>query len=76
MKSKEGSCVRRVALIVVGLLLVSCLGGAAISFVTNRNLPAEAVTAAQLTEVDKARLAEIDRLRQTLGNTAWPSELQ
>lgn len=56
----------------VGLLLVLCLGGAAVSFVTNRNLPTESVTAVQLSEVDKARLAEITNLRQTLGNAAWP----
>lgn len=72
MKSKEGSRVKRVALILVGLLLLLCLGGAAVSLVTNRNLPTEALQATQLSDVDKARLAEIDHLRQMLGNAAWP----
>lgn len=72
MESRKGSCVRRAAVMVVGVLVLLCLGGAAVSVVTNRNLPTEALDAARLTDVDKARLAEIDHLRRTLGNGAWP----
>ena len=72
MPDKKGSCLRRAILIVVGSLLFLCIGGAAVSFFTNRNLPTEALHATQLSEVDKARLAEITHLRQTLGNAAWP----
>ena len=72
MPDKKGSCLRRAFLIVVGSLLFLCIGGAAVSFFTNRNLPTEALHATQLSEVDKARLAEITHLRQTLGNAAWP----
>lgn len=70
-KGRPG-CFRRAALIAVGLLLFLCIGGAAVSLVTNRSLPAEALDAARLSDVDKARLAEIIHLRQTLGNEAWP----
>jgi len=72
MAGKKGSRFRRVALTLVLLLLVLCLAGAAVSLVTNRNLPAEALKATVLSNVDKAQLAEVDHLRQTLGNTAWP----
>lgn len=72
MPNKKRSRVKRVALILVGLLLLLCLAGAAISIITNRNLPIEAAGAAQLSELDKVRLAEIFHLRQTLGDAVWP----
>lgn len=72
MSDKNRNRVKRVALLLVGLLLVMCLVGAAVSFVTNRNLPTEAANAERLSDVDKARLAEITHLRETLGNDVWP----
>ena len=69
---RRHGCLKRASMIVVGLLLLLCVGGAAVSFITNRRLPTEAVGAMQLSEVDKARLAEINHLREMLGNAAWP----
>jgi hypothetical protein len=63
---------RKIMLILVAMLLLVCLGGTAVSLITNRNLPTEAMDDAQLSALDKARLAEIFHLRQTLGNEAWP----
>jgi hypothetical protein len=63
---------KRVGLVFVSLLLVVCLGGAAVSLITNRNLPTEEMDAAQLSDLDKARLAEIFHLRRSLGDAAWP----
>lgn len=72
MTEKRGSRVKRIGLIVVAVLLVLCLGVAAVSLVTNRNLPTDEIAVAQLSELDKARLAEMIHLRETLGNAAWP----
>lgn len=63
---------RKIVLILTAVLLFLCLGSTAVSFITNRSLPTDAMDDAQLSALDKARLAEIFHLRQTLGNESWP----
>lgn len=72
MDGKKQGRFRRVGIIFVIVLLVLCLGTTAVSLITNRSLPTDEMTTAQLSDLDKARLAEIFHLRQTLGNEAWP----
>ncbi len=72
MKNRKRNRIKRAALILVGLLLLGCLGGTAVSLITNRNLPISEMNAAQLSALDKARLAEIFQLRQALGDQTWP----
>lgn len=72
MENKKRSRAKRILLILVGLMLVCCLSGTAVSLITNRNLPNDEMDAAQLSALDKARLAEIFQLRQTLGDQTWP----
>lgn len=71
MKGKR-SRIKRTGVVIVAALLVLCLGGTAVSLITNRSLPTGEMDAAQLSELDKARLAEITHLRQMLGNASWP----
>ena len=72
MNDKKRSRSRRVVAVLVGLLLVLCVAGTAVAFITNRRLPTGEMRTAQLTDLDKARLAEILHLRETLGNASWP----
>lgn len=69
-KSRAG-CFKRLAGASLLLLLLLCGGVAIVSLLTNRNLPTEALTAEDLSDLDKARIAEIYQLRQTLGHKAW-----
>lgn len=55
----------------VGLLVV-CMVLAGISALINRNLPTQSAVVDQLSEAEKARLAEFFRVRQQLGDTVWP----
>lgn len=72
MNNKRRSRGRRMGIILVSVLLVLCVGGVAVSFLTNRALPTAEMDSAQLADLDKVRLAEIFHLRQTLGNESWP----
>ncbi|MBP7593332.1 MAG: hypothetical protein KBA85_17145, partial [Chloroflexi bacterium] len=72
MNDKKRSRSRRVVAVLVGLLLVLCVAGTAVAFITNHRLPTGEMRTAQLTDLDKARLAEISHLRETLGNASWP----
>lgn len=72
MTHKKQNQVKRVGVLLIVVLLVACLGGTAVSLITNRALPTAEMDAAQLSDLDKARLAEIIHLRQTLGNLSWP----
>ena len=72
MNSIKQSRSKRVVGVLVGLLLVLCVVVTAVAFITNRRLPTDEMNTAQLTELDKVRLAEISHLRKTLGNASWP----
>lgn len=69
-KSRAG-CFKRLMGASLLFLLLLCGGVAITSLLTNRNLPTEALTAEGLSDLDKARIAEIYQLRQTLGHKAW-----
>lgn len=71
-EQKQPRRARRVALILVSVLVVLCLGAALTVFITNRTLPTEEARLDHLTALDKARLAEAFHLRQAVGNDAWP----
>ena len=53
-------------------LLTLCLVLAGISAWHNRNRPTHSVVVDQLSEAEKARLAEFFQVRQQLGNAVWP----
>ena len=57
--------------IVLGLLVV-CLAGAALSALSNRNLPDSIDNSDRLSSLDKARLAEALQLKEQLGDQVWP----
>lgn len=62
----------RIALIgLLGLLFV-CVAVAGLSAWSNRALPTQSTVVDQLDALQKARLAEVQHLRQTLGDTVWP----
>lgn len=70
MNKKSRSCLSR---IYIGLLLLLglCLILAAVSALSNRNLPAEE-SYETLPPVDQARLLEALHLKETLGDQVWP----
>jgi hypothetical protein len=51
---------------------VFCLILVGVSVISNLVLPSHSVDTGYLTELDKARLAEADHLRQVLGDSVWP----
>ena len=67
-KNRFRSCFLTVFLIFCGLCFL-LLG---ISAISNLLLPSRAVNTEILTNLDKARLAEANHLRQTLGESVWP----
>ena len=67
-KNRLRSCFVTVLLIFCGLCVL-LLG---ISAISNLILPSRAVDTNTLTNLDKARLAEANHLRQTLGDSVWP----
>ena len=71
MNSKTKGCAR---FFLTALLAVTglCLVLAAASVISNRSLPTRSTTADRLTPADKARLAEADHLRKTLGDAVLP----
>lgn len=60
-----------VLLVVAGLLLLR-IGAAVVSAMINRSLPTGSQVVDRLSDQEKARLAEVFHLRQTLGDTVWP----
>jgi hypothetical protein len=68
MKNRTRRVLRNGAMISV-LLCIAVLG---MSALVNRNLPSHSKVADRLSPLDKARLAEVFHLRQTLGDTVWP----
>ncbi|HEU5098687.1 MAG TPA: hypothetical protein VFU22_06700 [Roseiflexaceae bacterium] len=62
----------RVVITLVRWLLVVCLVAVTISALSNLGLPARSQVVDRLSDVEKARLAEMFHLRQTLGDTVWP----
>ena len=67
-KNRFRSCFLTVFLILCGL----CILLPGISAISNLLLPSRAVNTEILTNLDKARLAEANHLRQTLGESVWP----
>jgi len=67
-KNRFRSCFLTVFLILCGL----CILLPGISAISNLLLPPRAVNTEILTNLDKARLAEANHLRQTLGESVWP----
>jgi hypothetical protein len=61
----------RVLAFVVGGCLLLCIATAALSALSNRNLPAGPVDTGRLDPLDKARLAETLHLKQGLGDAVW-----
>jgi len=57
--------------VVAGALLL-CIGAVALSTLSNLGLPTRSNTPDRLSELDKAHLAEVSHLRQTLGAQVWP----
>lgn len=56
----------------VGGLLAVCIGLTGLSFLFNQNLPTQSSVIDQLSEADKARLAEYFQLRHAVGDDVWP----
>lgn len=63
-----------VRVVSIGLLglLVLCIATAGLSALSNRRLPTQSSVVDHLDPLQKARLAEVQRLRQALGDTVWP----
>lgn len=62
---------RGVILSVIGLIGL-CLLGTVILALSNRNLPTHSQVTDRLSDESKAQLAEVIRLRQSLGSEVWP----
>lgn len=63
---------RRGCLIVTATTILLALVAIGALAVVNRQLPARSSTVEHLSDQDKARLAEIYHLRETLGEATWP----
>jgi hypothetical protein len=65
---------RLVRVVLIGLLglLVLCIAAAGISALSNRRLPTQSTVVDKLDPFQKARLAEVQHLRQALGDAVWP----
>ncbi|MBE2224345.1 MAG: hypothetical protein IAF02_22585 [Anaerolineae bacterium] len=57
-------------ILVAGILL--CCGGLGVTAVINQAMPTASVSPEQLSEAEKARLAEYFHLHRSLGNAVWP----
>jgi len=57
---------------ILGGLLVLCIAVLAVSALINRGLPTQSETVDRLSELDKARLAELLHLKESLGEQVWP----
>ncbi len=68
MKDRTRRVLRNVAII----SLLACVAVLGLSAFVNRTLPTHSKVAERLSTLDKARLAEVFHLRQTLGDTVWP----
>lgn len=62
---------RTLTLVIAGLLLL-CLVAASVSALINRNLPTGSQVVDRLSDLEKARLAEVFHVRRTLGDVVWP----
>lgn len=65
---------RKRRLIIIALLALPalCLLLLAVSWLSNLAAPSEPQTADRLSELDKARVAEAEHLRSSLGDQVWP----
>ncbi len=63
---------RRLVLYLVAGSLGLCLLAVLVSALSNLGLPTQSSVVDRLTEAEKARLAEVTHLRQTLGDAVWP----
>jgi hypothetical protein len=57
---------------ILGGLLVLCIAVLAVSALINRGLPTQSEPVDRLSELDKARLAELLHLKESLGDQVWP----
>lgn len=57
---------------ILGGLLMLCIAVLAVSALINRGLPTQSETVDRLSELDKARLAELLHLKESLGEQVWP----
>jgi hypothetical protein len=62
----------RLAVGCVGVFFLVCLLAGFISYLTNKSLPSKSVETEQLSQLEKARLAEALRVRNTFGEGVWP----
>jgi len=63
--------IRGLIFIVLGVILL-CLVAAGVSALVNHSLPTGSQIVDRLSDLEKARLAEVFHLRQTLGDAVWP----
>jgi len=63
--------IRGLIFIVLGVKLL-CLAAAGVSALVNHSLPTGSQVVDRLSDLEKARLAEVFHLRQTLGAAVWP----
>lgn len=70
--NRPASTRRRILLGLSGLLLL-CLGLVGASAASNLFLPTRSTVVEQLSELEKARIAEARHLLQTLGDAVWPA---
>lgn len=63
---------RRLVFGFLGGLLVICLVASSISYLTNLSLPSKSEPIDRLSQPEKARLAEAQRVRSTFGGAVWP----
>lgn len=62
----------RILIVVLGGFLLLCIVATGISALVNRTLPSHSEMVERLSDLDKARLAEILHLRRELGDAVWP----
>jgi hypothetical protein len=63
---------RRLAIGLLGGLLIICLLASTIAYLTNLSLPSKSESSDRLSQLEKGRLAEAQQVRGAFGEAVWP----
>jgi hypothetical protein len=72
MGKKPRNRTKKLLLIILGGMMILCVGSLVISALINLGSPTQSTVLDRLSDTEKARLEEAIHLRETLGNQVWP----